>query len=554
MTRKDELFPPRDTAPSARRLEELAATLRAAAPVLDDLTRARVEARLAAPPRAFFGSWARLTVGFCGAALAAAGAVALLVSRSSAGLLEPCVVALPPAADSEVRATRMLARATDEIDVPAGARVEATLGEQGLVALVGPGQMRAHREGDEVVLRLEGGTMLARWQHGSGRLRVEAAGLRAVVVGTVFAVTCDERGAEVGVLEGVVQVGGDRVAGGSAWRGGNLAPLRPEVARSLSAHAERRFARGEPIVELVGQPERAQVWVTGHYLGDTPLWTRLSPGTTVRVVAEGRTPLEVEIPSGDAPRRTMSLGLAKEPEKSATAPPIGDPAATKEETPGLARPPLEPPRAQRPLERPSPRREGSTRSTTLALAVPEEPRSSAPAPEPPEIGLPQSPEPESAAAKQPSAALLYDRADRALREGDRDGARAALLEVAARHRETPLGQQALYELARLAWSAREWSSARRYLDQMEAGNALEEPAGSLRCWIDLSADAGFASCLTFRRRFPSSVHDAQILAQLALRASCAQGRALAAEYLARYSNEAAAEEVRRRSELCAGGH
>jgi hypothetical protein len=69
----------------------------------------------------------------------------------------------------------------------------------------------------------------------------------------------------------------------------------------------------------------------------------------------------------------------------------------------------------------------------------------------------------------------------------------------------------------------------------------------------LSAEAGVASCLDFRRRFPSSERDAQILAQLALRAPCAQASALIEEYLARYPNGPAAEAVRRRGELCGAG-
>jgi hypothetical protein len=147
-----------------------------------------------------------------------------------------------------------------------------------------------------------------------------------------------------------------------------------------------------------------------------------------------------------------------------------------------------------------------------------------------------------------------------MKDGDRDGARALLVEVVRRFPDDPLADAALYELARLARAGGDDAGAAAFLDELLARDrdpALREPARYLRCRIEVDAaraDAAAACLAAFRRDFPRSPHDAEVLALLVgyahARGDCAAAAPLAREYLRRHPGGPFADGARDRLARC----
>src|SRR5688572_20048563 len=152
----------------------------------------------------------------------------------------------PPASTGAAPVERELSRAFDRLEVPAGTRVRARLGQRARMTLVGPAEVAVlvSRPGLTEV-ELTRGRMLANYdgRHG-GKLRIRAPGLVAEVVGTLFAVEAATGGSSVSVAHGQVAVLVDGRptpiminAAQSLGPGAvGVRPLAPEIRGELDDH------------------------------------------------------------------------------------------------------------------------------------------------------------------------------------------------------------------------------------------------------------------------------------------------------------------------------
>ncbi len=247
---------------------QIAAPLRAARPLVDEVHRARLlsgieaeldrvqdrkqdqendRARAAAPARR-----RRFWLAGAGAlASAAICAVALLGTPHRpprVAMTAPVPVPVAPALLMPVRpngASEPAAPSTDLLAL-AGERLRATIGARVRLTLVGPGRVSVlpvARPG-EIELALDGGRLLVAYDgRAGGTLRVHSPGAVTTVVGTLFAVDAGVTGSRVAVAHGRVRTE-DRagqvwqVATGSSWNSGDgqVGPLPGEVAAALAEH------------------------------------------------------------------------------------------------------------------------------------------------------------------------------------------------------------------------------------------------------------------------------------------------------------------------------
>jgi TolA-binding protein len=170
---------------------------------------------------------------------------------------------------------------------------------------------------------------------------------------------------------------------------------------------------------------------------------------------------------------------------------------------------------------------------------------------PSEVAAPSAPPP-------PTAAQLYAEADAAMRGHQPRAARDALQRLIERFPEDRESELGRYDLARLAFEAGEWQAADEQLAALRGTTdpALAELSASLDCHVAYArrALARAATCFeTFRKRFPRSPHDREMLALLAaLRFDdgCQRARPLLAEYLALYPRGPFAATAARGLERC----
>jgi hypothetical protein len=164
------------------------------------------------------------------------------------------------------------------------------------------------------------------------------------------------------------------------------------------------------------------------------------------------------------------------------------------------------------------------------------------------------PSPAPQEAVDPEA--LYARAEEAMRRGDHPSARRQLQDIAERFAGQPIALSAGYENARLAFSDRDYAEARAALVAPSArGSQLREPARLLACRVERELESGdeARACLrSFRRDFPTSAHDGEVLLML-LRGplDCDERTRLSDEYLKLFPEGATAAEVRAQAERCA---
>lgn len=241
-------------------LDRLRRTLLATDDALDDVTRARVLARLGPTIDEVAAREPRLQVNRLAALLplaAAAAALLLLVAGLVGGpnrsserprgaaatdhrILLPFAVNRPTAWRE---AEQVLGRRVGRLDVPAGIEVRALLGEQVALALVGPARIEVVRaEPGDLAVQLDHGTLVASYEHGrGGRLEVHSPGVITEVVGTLFMVEVEHGQTGVAVAHGKIRVrgpGGTRVVGRmQSWKlGARLQEVSTRQARLL-----RRF-------------------------------------------------------------------------------------------------------------------------------------------------------------------------------------------------------------------------------------------------------------------------------------------------------------------------
>jgi TolA-binding protein len=534
-----------DDAFRAGALESVKEAVRATDDSLGDVRRARIGARLAerlavTNEKRTIGlfDWrgrarrAWLTAATAGAvALVAAGVAVWRGAAPSPATPQP---ASPFPAASRVGAGGPAATSAraEHIEVPAGTRVRARLGDRARTTLVGPAIIDVLTSTSDLIdVRLVSGTLLAEYDgRRGGLLRVRAPAATVEVVGTLFGVEAGVRGTAVSVAHGVVRVTRDAAArpilvGALQTLAADEAGPRP-ISAPMRDHLEAHQSEGEARGAHDSDGTRPDP--------EPPPTPRRKAGAASRHTKESalaQPPVVLAKIESRSPDRPPAPGLAAEPVPPSAASATGLTAGEGAGTPSggaTAAPPSEPPRAD--SGRPP------------AGAVP----------------------PERAAAAS-SASQLYRAAETAMQRRDRAGARQHLARVVAEFPGDRLAEVARYELAQIALADGHRGAAARDLETVAAASrdpALRRAAAFARCRLDLGPGlsaartaAGIRCLQNFRSANPGAAEDAEVLALLIAHASqqaqCGSVVRLADEYVRRYPAGAFAAEAARRKHTCA---
>ncbi len=533
----------------------------AAGPPLDELTRARIGARVEAGVQARARRRPRRTAVWIGGFAIAAAAVFALVLRARAlpyaerAQLRPYLIAGTATQPGGV--SDALGRSLSHLEVPAGGMVRAELGPHARIALWGPARVQIEQVSGSsvaprIALSVEEGLLLGELDHAEGELQIRSHDAVTTVVGTVFAVDVRDSVSRISVSRGAVEVRADavavRVESGWTYRVGapGREPLSAELAPLLAQHATATRPPVTPkgIVAVVGTPERADVSLGKSWLGPTPLVAEVPLGA-IHATLAAPNHQSLLYAATVPPSQPLVLRYALQP-NAALANVI---APTTPAAPAL---PFAPPTPLPVAPRSSvPIRDREHDPTATAPAA-QEPPANDPATASPVAGKP--------AKAEETADDVYALAEAAMRTGDDAAARARLDEVVRRFPRDSLANAALYEMARLAIRDHDLRTARARLDQLlgRGGDTFAEPARYLRCRIDVDSGqspAAVACLRRFRQDFVSSPHDAEALAVLAgllqAQSGCVAALPLLDEYLKRYATGAFAVEAATRRRTCA---
>jgi hypothetical protein len=445
---------------SQDRLDELVAALASTRPVLDDITRARVAAGIAAasrtPQPVRRNPRRRWMIGGAAAAIVVLAIGLALHDTSAPG---PELAVAPMVVVGELPEGAMLAA------VP-GTAVQGQIAGT-VVTVYGPGsatrrgsrivvdadRLVVDRPGGDAPVELEVRTATIRVQHATFSVDSGHA-LRVTVIRGEIILTCADHGADQAVT-----------AGGSA------------------ACDATRTAVGAPAAARPPSPNRLVTEVSPASGAVPSDMSSSSPPPTIPDV-RSRAPRAV---TGDAPLPTARTTASARPPRPATtaAPPPRSPA-----TPSAIA------ADTRPI--------ATEQTTEHAPPEPAEP-----------AGSPDSPGQSSVA---PAGTAARYAAVEHLMTRDPAAARAALRALVTEAPTAPEVAPALLDLARLAAGAGDDVAAHAALDQLAAhpGAApLAMPAMYLRCTLE-QTDPGRRSCLAgFRAAFPDSPRDAEVLSHLA---------------------------------------
>ena len=512
----------------------------------DEITRSRAEAslivELAREPaplhwRALGRAAALVLVGAAaGGALVARTVAPAAPSRVAshpqpALRFEPYVVAptAAPAAGSGPAVSAVLetlVQPSSRLDVPAGWLVRASLGDAVSITLAGPARAWSERaaegDGGPTVVHLEQGRLLASLEGGGGRrLEIVSPGAVTDVVGTLFSIEVVGGASRVAVAHGRVRVGGvpgssgappiapREIAAGQSWLTTLQEPdeLETALAEALADHERTPPPRGATVpLSITEAPAGAGVWVGKRRLALAPAWVLVEPHAAVRLSPAGRAAAPPADPS----------------------PPPSLPPSTE--------PSMEPPRPVSEL----PARPSRPAVSRLLLT----PRGAEPTEPPP---LDPGPAPEELTAR-----TLFREADAARAAGNTGLALRTLRALVERFPSDPATAGARYELALMEHAAGHEEAALRDLAAVDSPSLLE-PTDYLRCRVlarrSEAQTAEAERCLAdFRRRFPTSAHDADALATqsaLALaRGGCPAAQALLAELERRHPEHRSAARLR----------
>ena len=498
----------------------------------DEITRSRAEARLSAElerqpgrgnRRVLRRAAALLALGAAaGAALTARTVVTARRSRVAGGAesairFEPYVVA-PTAGAGAATMPEPLEQPASRLDVPAGWLVRTSLGDAVAITLTGPARAWSERAADsgQTVVHLDRGRLLASLEGGTGRrLRIVSPGAITDVVGTLFSVEVVGGASRVAVAHGRVRVSpapgmsGDparaprEIAAGQSWLTTLPEPdeIEPALAEALSEHERTPPPRGATVpLSVVEAPAGAGVWVGKRRIASAPAWMLVESHVAVRLSAPAR---------------------AAAPPADPFPPPSTEPA--QEPAQERSRPGSEPP----------------ARAATPAGPRPLLARSGAESTEPPAFAPPE----------EMTAQTLFREADAARAAGDTGLALRTLRALVERFPRESATAAARYELALMEETAGHGDAALRDLAAVDTPS-LEEPTDYLRCRVLAKRAVTEAErCLAdFRRRFPSSAHDADALAAetaLAMvRGGCPAAQALLAELEWRHPGHGSAVRLR----------
>ena len=299
---------------SSSRLDEMTAALRAFEPRLDDLARARIEARLSsaidAAPSQGAPSPARRGWRLAGAAalvVAAAAAALLLIDRvrpepaspppraaaspksaasaapdSTAGVPKPMLVVYGLAGEAAAALAPQLGKPQTAIVLDAGAVALASIGARARLSLVGPASLRVVAlERERIELALDRGALAVDYDRSrGGELLVRGPLARVRVVGTRFGVRVDGVDMRVGVAHGTVEVDAGRellrLTDGQGWRASASAvtALSPAMKRRLDAHAASLAPppAAHTLLKVAGTAKRSTAHLGTRLLGEAPIW------------------------------------------------------------------------------------------------------------------------------------------------------------------------------------------------------------------------------------------------------------------------------------------
>jgi len=556
-------------AAESEELERLCDELGRAEAPFDEITRSRAEARLAAAlahepaprHRSALGklAWAAALV------VAGAAAAGVLVTRTvvtgarsrvavrpePAPRFEPYVVAPIDAGAAAV--PEALVQPTSRLDVPAGWLVRASLGDAIAITLTGPARAWSERvaggaagiaagnaAGNErTVVHLDRGRLLASLEGGAGRrLQIVSPGAVTDVVGTLFSVEVVGGASRVAVAHGRVQVGAvpgsagaplpapREIAAGESWLTAMPEPdrLEPALSEALAEHEQTPPPHGATVpLSVTEAPAGAGVWVGRRRIASAPAWVLVEPHAAVRLsaLAPAARPTRSVAPPAEAPP----------PPSAAPSPPPSTPPAPEPAT-----------KASAPASAPPARVTAPPRATTPARSFALLTRPGVAPTEPPPAVVPE----------EVTAEALFREADAARAAGDTALAQRTLRALVGRFPRESATAAARYELGLMEAAAGHGDAALRDLAAVDAPS-LEEPTAYLRCRVlakQATAQTVEAElCLAdYRRRFPTSAHDADALATeaaLALaRGGCPAANALLAELALRHPKHGAAVRLR----------
>ncbi len=295
------------------KLDEMTEALRAFEPRLDDLARARIEARLAgaidiASSQERSGPRRRPIAAAAAFVLASAAAALLLIDRRPPERVAPpspratanpqnatpaapapvprveppalIVYALAGAAAADL--APQLGRPQTEIALRDGAVALASIGGRARLTLIGPARLRTVvLERERIEIALDGGELAVDYdRRQGGELIVHGPRARVRVIGTRFGVRVGDRDMRVGVAHGTVEVdtGRDRLelTDGQGWRApaAIASALSPAMKRRLDAHAMSVLPppAEHTLLKVAGTPEGATAHLGPQRLGETPVW------------------------------------------------------------------------------------------------------------------------------------------------------------------------------------------------------------------------------------------------------------------------------------------
>lgn len=488
---------------------------------LDDLTKARVQSRLAqtmdetaaalsksakAPPGRGLKISAALAAGLAALAIIAG---LLLWTTSSPTVREQGLPQAHPIVSQQdshkVLQPRAILKGSKpwpnsglvfgervaRVSVPAGVALRAGLAQRAELTLYGPLDLAVEQVSEkDILLNLSRGILVGDYENeADGTLRIRSPRADTEIIGTLFSIEAHDGQSRVSVSHGKVRV---RSAGKSVVVG----------ARQTWSTARAKVGATPPVVAALFSREEQPMEQAA----------------------------EVMAPRKDTPRIVASPAIHHRPARARVAPP-----APQQSRPAVA--------------------------AAVSPAVPPQDNTAAePAKRPPQ-GVAKPTEQPEPTKKPMTASTLYRTAEEALRQRDPRKARVFLQRILRTYPENPLADSARYELALLLLRSGKKTEAEAVLSKVGASNIdstrFKGPAHYLRCRIQEESGAkekAMACFRAFRDTFPSSPHDQQALQTLIHLSWSAKGckgaLGLISDYLALYPEDAFAKEARRLRGSC----
>ena len=488
---------------------------------LDDLTRARVQSRLAeameqaATAGAAAPLWRRPVARLAAAAvcLVAVGATlwwatngpapasstrqAAVATSTGRELLLPR--ALVKGSTPWAGSAKLMGRSSSRLTLPAGVALRVDLSRNAELTLYGPLDLSvAEVSGDRVELRLRRGILVGVYDaRKGGTLVIRSPDAVTEVVGTLFAVEAHDGQSRVSVSRGRVKVKGAgtpvMVGPQKSWstRAPSLVDTPPSVAALFIRHDQEPRAAVDTV----------KTGADSHEAAGSALAVRSSSTAPAAAPRPGPRQAPPRVPDR---RPAKKLALKPAPGPQPTPPP---PAAEVEQAPAVA------------------------------------PAKKSPA-----------------TTSGPSVSQLYKQAEAALARRDGRQAERLLSRIVRAHPADPRTDSARYDLALLLLKRGQRKEAEAALAGIGKANGRSRflgPAHYLRCRLRReSADLrGAVACYAaFKDAFPASPHHRQalrlLIRLLVKEKSCTRAGGVIADYLAQYPADAFAKKARRLRKGC----